>query len=73
MIHPKMMIPGVRFPTDATPPNQRRLAKNDALVELRQTTKYLEDKPVWGHYWLYPPLYGDPFYRGRGRGRGRGR
>ena len=20
-------------------------------------------------YWLYPPQYGDPFYRGRGRGR----
>ena len=25
--------PGVRFPTDTTPPNQRRLAENDALVE----------------------------------------
>ena len=65
----------MRFPTDATPPNQRRLAKNDALVELIQTTKYLEDTPMWGQrdYWLYPPQYGDPFYRGRGRGRGRGR
>ena len=30
---------------------------------------------MWGQrgYWLYPPRYGDPFYRGRGRGRGRGR
>ena len=27
----------MRFPTDATPPNQRRLAENDALVELIQT------------------------------------
>ena len=24
-------IPGVRFPTDTTPPNERRLAENDAL------------------------------------------
>ena len=63
----------MRFPTDATPPNQRRLAENDALVELIQTTKYLEDMPMWGQrdYQLYPPWYGDPFYRGRGRGRGR--
>ena len=65
----------MRFPTDATPPNQRRLAENDALVELIQTTEYLEDTPKWGQrdYQLYPPWYGDPFYRGRGRGRGRGR
>ena len=30
---------------------------------------------MWGQrdYQLYPPRYGDPFYRGRGRGRGRGR
>ena len=66
-------LPGVRFPTDSTPPNQRRLAENDALVELIQTTKYLDDVPTWGQrdYRLYPPQYGDPFYRGRGRGRGR--
>ena len=32
VLHP-FEIPGVRFPTDATPPNQRRLAENDALVE----------------------------------------
>ena len=71
-LHP-FEIPGVRFPMDATPPNQRRLAENDALVELIQTTEYLEDMPMWGQrdYWLYPPWYGDPFYRGRGRGRGR--
>ena len=41
-------IPGVRCPTDNTPPNQRRLAENDALVELIQTTEYLEDMPMWG-------------------------
>ena len=37
-------------------------------------TEYLDDVPTWGHrdYRLYPPHYGDPFYRGRGRGRGRG-
>ena len=64
----------MRFPTDNTPPNQRRLAENDALVELIQTIEYLEDTPMWGQrdYWLYPPWYGDPFYRGRGRGKGRG-
>ena len=30
---------------------------------------------MWGQidYRLYPPRYGDPFYRGRRRGRGRGR
>ena len=74
VLHP-FEIPGVRFPTDNTPPNQRRLAENDALVELIQTTKYLEDTPTWGQkdYWVYTPRYGDLFYRGRGRGRGRGR
>ena len=46
----------MRFPTDATPPNQERLAENDTLVELIQTTKYLEDTPMWGQrdYQLYP-------------------
>ena len=55
VLHP-FEIPGVRFPTDATPPNQRRLAENDALVELIQTTEYLKDAPMWGQrdYWLYP-------------------
>ena len=45
-------------------------------MELIQTTEYLEDTPTWGQrdYQVYPPRYGDPFYRGRGgRGRGRGR
>ena len=40
-------LPAVRFPTDTTPPNQRRLAENDVLVELIQTTAYLEDIPKW--------------------------
>ena len=65
----------MRFPTDTTLPNQRRLAKNDAPVELIQATEYLEDMPMWGQqdYQFYSPRYGDPFYRGIGRGRGRGR
>ena len=73
VLHP-FEIPGVRFPTDNTPPNQRRLAENDSLLELIQTTKYLADTPTWEQrdYHLYPLQYGDPFYRGRGRGRGRG-
>ena len=56
VLHP-FELPGVRFPTDTTPPNQRRLAKNDALVELIQTTEYLDDVPTWGQrdYRLYPP------------------
>ena len=40
VLHP-FKIPGVRFPMDNTLPNQRRLAENDALVELIQTTEYL--------------------------------
>ena len=73
VLHP-FDLPGVRFPTDTMPSNQRRLAENDALVELIQTTEYLDDVPTRGQrdYRLYPPQYGDPFYRGRGRGRGRG-
>ena len=59
-------IPGVRFPTDNTPPNQRRLAENDALVELIQTTKYLKDTPTWGQrdYRLYPLDMMIPFIEG---------
>ena len=50
-------LPRVRFPTDTMPPNQRRLARNNALVELIQTTEYLDDVPTWGQrdYRLYPP------------------
>ena len=49
-------LPGVRNPTDTMPSNQRWLAENDALVELIQTTEYLDDVPTWGQrdYRLYP-------------------
>ena len=33
VLHPFEIL-GVRFPIEDTPPNQRRLAENDALVEL---------------------------------------
>ena len=46
VLHP-FELSGVRHPTDTTPPNQRRLAENDASVELIQTTEYLEDIPMW--------------------------
>ena len=46
-LHP-FELPGVRHPTDTTPPNQRRLAEHDALAQLIQTTEYLEDIPMWG-------------------------
>ena len=72
VLHP-FEIPGVRIPTDDTPPNHRRLAESDALVELIQTAEYLQDAPSWGQRRFYPPRYGDPFYRGWGRGHGRGR
>ena len=56
VLHP-FELPGVRFPTDTMPPNQRRLAENDALVELIQTTEYLDDVPTWGQrdYSTLPP------------------
>ena len=47
VLHP-FELPGIRFPMDSTPPNQRRLAENNALVELIQTTEYLDDVPTWG-------------------------
>ena len=63
VLHP-FEIPGVRFPTDDTPSTHRRLAGNDALVELIQTAEYLEDAPSWRQRRFYPPQYGDPFYIG---------
>ena len=48
VLHP-FELPGVRFSMDSTPLNQRRLAENDALVELIQTTEFLENTPTWGH------------------------
>ena len=55
VLHP-FDFPGVRNPTDTMPSNQRRLAENDALVELIQMTEYLDDVPTWGQrdYRLYP-------------------
>ena len=72
VLHP-FELPPVRFPTNTTAPNQRRLAKNDVLVELIQTTEYLEDVLMWRQRdcWLHSPRYGDPFYSRRGRDRGR--
>ena len=63
VLHPFEIL-GVRFPTEDTPPTHRRLAENDALVELIQTAEYLEDAPTWGQRRFYPPRYGDPYYRG---------
>ena len=65
ILHP-FDIPGVRNPTEDTPPTHRRLAENDTLVELIQTAEYLEDAPSWEQRRFYPLRYGDPFYRGRG-------
>ena len=53
VLHPFEIL-GVRFPTEDTPPNQRRLAENDALVKLIQTAEYLEDAPSWGQRRFYP-------------------
>ena len=39
-------LPGVRNLTYSMPSNQRRLAENDALVELIQTMEYLDDVPT---------------------------
>ena len=46
VLHP-FDIPGVRNPTEDTPPTHGRLAENDTLVELIQTAEYLEDAPSW--------------------------
>ena len=63
VLHPFEILE-VRFPTEDTPPNHRRLAESDALVELIQMAEYLEGAPSWGQRRFYPPQYGDPFYRG---------
>ena len=54
VLHP-FDIPGVRNPTEDTPPTHRRLAENDTLVELIQTAEYLEDAPSWEQRRFYPP------------------
>ena len=53
VLHPFEIL-GVRFPTEDTPPNHKRLAENDTLVELIQTAEYLEDAPSWGKRRFYP-------------------
>ena len=53
VLHP-FDIPGVRNPTEDTPPTHRRLAENDTLVELIQTAEYLEDAPSWEQRRFYP-------------------
>ena len=77
ILHP-FEIPGVRNPTEDTPPNHRRLAENNTLVELIQTAEYLEDAPSWEQRRFYPLhdmviLITEDCGRGHGRGRGRGR
>ena len=53
ILHP-FDIPGVRNPTEDTPPTHRRLAENDTLVELIQTAEYLEGAPSWEQRRFYP-------------------
>ena len=55
VLHP-FDIPGVRCPTEDTPPNHRRLAENDTLVELIQTAEYLEDAPSWEQKKILPTM-----------------
>ena len=54
VLHPFEIL-GVRFLTEDTPPNHRRLAESDALVELIQMAEYLEDAPSWGQRRFYSP------------------
>ena len=61
-------IPGVKNPTEDTPPAQRGLVEYDT-----QTDEYLEDAPSWEQEKCYPSRYGDPFDRDHGIGRGQGR
>ena len=53
VLHPFEIL-GVRFPTEDIPPNHRRLAESDALVELIQTAEYLDDAPSWVQRRFYP-------------------
>ena len=55
VLHP-FDIPGVRFPTEDTPPNHRRLAENDTLVELIQTAEYLERCSLMGTKKILPTV-----------------
>ena len=53
ILHP-FENPGVRFPTEDTPPNHRRLAEDHTLVELIQTAEYVENAPSWEQRRFYP-------------------
>ena len=55
ILHP-FEIPGVRFPTEDTPPNHRRLAEHDTLVELIQTAEYLEECSLMGTKKILPTV-----------------
>ena len=66
IVHP-FNIPGVRNPTEDTPPTQRGLVENDT-----QTDEYLEDAPSWEQRKCYPSRYGDPLDRDHGIDRERG-
>ena len=66
IVHP-FNIPGVRNPTEDTPPTQRGLVENDT-----QTDEYLEDAPSWEQGKCYPSRYGDPLDRDHGIDRERG-
>ena len=60
VLHP-FEIPGVRFQTEDTPPNHRKLAESDALVELIQMAEYLEDAPLMGTKILPTVIWGTLF------------
>ena len=66
IVHP-FNIPGVRNPTEDTPPTQRGLVENDT-----QTAEYSEDAPSWEQRKCYPSRYGDPLDRDHGIDRERG-
>ena len=72
ILHP-FDIPGVRNPTEDTPPTHRGLAEDDTLVELIQMVEYLEGAFSWEQRKCYPSRYGDPLDRDHGIDRGRGR
>ena len=55
VLHP-FDIPGVRNPTEDTPPTHRRLAENDTLVELIQTAEYLEGCSLMGTEKILPTM-----------------
>ena len=59
VLHP-FELPGVRIPADDAPPNHRRLAESDVLVELIQTAEYLECTSL-GTKKILPAMIWGPF------------